>query len=797
MAVATVDIQVNSQGAVSSIRNVNAAASQLENQINNTNRSVKQLETAFAGLGVAVAGMNALNIAKDFFATANAADAAQRRIKMVSTGLDDYRLVMQTARNASAKFGLSQTEAANAVADIYTRLRPVGFGLSEINAIYEGFNTAVKLSSVEAGAASAAFMQLSQGLGSGTLQGDELRSVLEQMPSIAQAIAKEMDINVGSIKKFGSEGKITADVIVRALDRIRTEGAEKLATAMDTPQQKIVALGNAMEDFKVAVASDVAPVVIGAIGQITVAIQNATQFVTDLRTGFGLLAGAFSGVASGIGSINTALSGTIGKFRALGQSKGLMMLLNFMTLGGANALASLAGAGARKNANKPFAAPIGPEMPIRLSMQGLDLGGGGGKAGKTNRGAANKAANDAARLAEQTKTQLAAAFKMNALAAADLDIQVSMTKEEKLQGEFDKTALERRVKFLDLQKNAKSEAERQALASAQLSEILIANNKYAKDKKDLLEQQTTELYRQLDVSGILDKNLQKRLSGAFTGGAATGTFRTDIDLMPGLTGGKAGKKIEDLKTQIAELTNIGNIAITSAEGIGNAFANSFQGLIDGSMSAREALSSFFKDVASMFLDMAAQIIAKQMTMIILQTILKALGAVTGGGGKISDLNAPASINNPLGNLGNVGGAYAKGGVFGNGISKFAAGGIVGSPTLFQFANGGTTQTGLMGEAGPEAIMPLSRGAGGKLGVNASGLREAMGGAPGMGGSPVLNMSFETTRFGGTDYVSRDQLEAAMAQTRRQASSDGAKRGMSMTLDRLQQSPQTRSRVGLR
>jgi phage-related minor tail protein len=107
------------------------------------------------------------------------------------------------------------------------------------------------------------------------------------------------------------------------------------------------------------------------------------------------------------------------------------------------------------------------------------------------------------------------------------------------------------------------------------------------------------------------------------------------------------------------------------------------------------------------------------------------------------------------------------------------------------------QNGVLGEAGPEAIMPLSRGAGGKLGVNASGLREAMGGAPGMGGSPVLSMSFETTRFGDTDYVSRDQLEAAMVQTRKQASADGAKRGMSMTLDRLQQSPQTRSRVGLR
>jgi lambda family phage tail tape measure protein len=63
---------------------------------------------------------------------------------------------------------------------------------------------------------------------------------------------------------------------------------------------------------------------------------------------------------------------------------------------------------------------------------------------------------------------------------------------------------------------------------------------------------------------------------------------------------------------------------------------------------------------------------------------------------------------------------ANGATFSNGIAKFASGGVVSSPTLFKFADGGTTRTGLMGEAGPEAILPLSRGPGGKLGVMASG-----------------------------------------------------------------------------
>lgn len=78
----------------------------------------------------------------------------------------------------------------------------------------------------------------------------------------------------------------------------------------------------------------------------------------------------------------------------------------------------------------------------------------------------------------------------------------------------------------------------------------------------------------------------------------------------------------------------------------------------------------------------------------------------------------ATDSTAAGIVGNIMGGYADGGVFDSrGLVKFAQGGIVSSPTLFKFASG----TGLMGEAGPEAIVPLTRGSDGKLGVNAQGL----------------------------------------------------------------------------
>jgi tape measure domain-containing protein len=124
-----------------------------------------------------------------------------------------------------------------------------------------------------------------------------------------------------------------------------------------------------------------------------------------------------------------------------------------------------------------------------------------------------------------------------------------------------------------------------------------------------------------------------------------------------------------------------------------------------------------------------------------------------------------------------------------GFSSFANGGMVNGPTL-----------GLVGEGRyNEAIVPLPDGRSIPVQFNNSqpSLREAMANPFGSPSSPVLSMSFETTNIGGVEYVSRDQLEAAMLATRRQATRDGAARGMNMTLDKLQQSPSTRSRVGLR
>lgn len=92
-----------------------------------------------------------------------------------------------------------------------------------------------------------------------------------------------------------------------------------------------------------------------------------------------------------------------------------------------------------------------------------------------------------------------------------------------------------------------------------------------------------------------------------------------------------------------------------------------------------------------------------------------LGVAAGG---LVGLLAPPPIIPVTGPDLSIGGLYAKGGVFSGGseITAFASGGVINGATTFPMTNG----LGLMGEAGPEAIIPLARGKDGKLGVQASG-----------------------------------------------------------------------------
>lgn len=155
--------------------------------------------------------------------------------------------------------------------------------------------------------------------------------------------------------------------------------------------------------------------------------------------------------------------------------------------------------------------------------------------------------------------------------------------------------------------------------------------------------------------------------------------------------------------------------------------------------------------------------AKSLNSSISNNLRRAFDALIFDGAKLSDVlksafssitrtayrQAVSPVFDHLGGLigGLFGGGFADGGAFSQGrVVPFANGGIVNGPTTFPMRGA----TGLMGEAGPEAIMPLERGADGRLGVAARG-----------GQAVNITMNITTPDVGGFEK-SRSQIAAQMS-----------------------------------
>ena len=237
---------------------------------------VKNAKLTFDGLAKAYAS---LRVVQDTVNKSVQREESVRRLNLLAQGYDDLAAVQNAAANAANKFGTSQTIANKEFAQIYARLRPIGLELNEIVSVYEGFNTAAKLSGTSATEASGAFLQLSQALGTGVLRGQELNSVFEQTPAVVQAIAKEMGVTVGEIRDLAKEGKVTIDFILPALERLRTEGAEKLTEAMKGPAQQFRNLNIAVEELQIAAIEDNLEKIIAVIQRLTETTKTLTNII--------------------------------------------------------------------------------------------------------------------------------------------------------------------------------------------------------------------------------------------------------------------------------------------------------------------------------------------------------------------------------------------------------------------------------------------------------------------------------------------------------------------------------------
>ena len=240
----------------------------------------------------------------------------------------------------------------------------------------------------------------------------------------------------------------------------------------------------------------------------------------------------------------------------------------------------------------------------------------------------------------------------------------------KAQAHFDadQSRMQIQKQLQDLQANIAEQVDKAKLATGEITQEEFNRRELARERVRLQAQLLPLLLEGLKTEKEIADIIESILAGIKEGQTKAKSF------------------VEGLKEVIKEATNLNDtLAEFGVEAV-NKLSNTFADFVaTGKASFRDFANSVLQDLARIFARAA---------------FFQALEAVFPGLGKTAKVTGSAK--------GNV---IAK-----NKIVPYAMGGIVKKPTLFPMANG----AGLMGEAGPEAIMPLRRGANGKLGVEASG-----------------------------------------------------------------------------
>ena len=266
----------------------------------------------------------------------------------------------------------------------------------------------------------------------------------------------------------------------------------------------------------------------------------------------------------------------------------------------------------------------------------------------------------------------------NALKQSRAELQIEKEKDpmRRIQLEY---AEKRRVVIANADK-----ALREALSGEQQANI---QRTRSVDIQKLQVQETNALIEKFkELKGV---GFEAGMSGELFYTSVTKTTSAMEDFRAGL-----GSYIESIGTLGANLSNVTQTA--------------FKGLEDAIVSLTTTGTFNFQQFAQSIIEETTRMVTR---MLIIAPLLRSLQSLFSGGGGGGLLGVASSLSKTVGfGVNAMGNVYAQ-----NGIQKFARGGIVDKPTMFPFAKG----IGLMGEAGPEAIMPLRRGRDGRLGVQAT------------------------------------------------------------------------------
>jgi tape measure domain-containing protein len=248
--------------------------------IENAANSLEKINTRLFNFSIAGVGLGTLkNYADGYTEVKNKLALVESASFSSQRGLQSlFDISLKTNQSLEATSSIYQRFAQNAQA--------LGISQARVASLTETVSKAVAISGASAASAQAALMQFGQSLASGVFRGQEFNSVMEQTPGLAQAMAKGLGVSVGELRNMANAGKLTMDVIIPALERVKGSVDEQFNT-------RVVTIGMAFENLRTSTTKW-----IGELDQATGASQGFATVISGMADHLTVATSALGGFAA-------------------------------------------------------------------------------------------------------------------------------------------------------------------------------------------------------------------------------------------------------------------------------------------------------------------------------------------------------------------------------------------------------------------------------------------------------------------------------------------------------------------
>ena len=212
-------------------------------------KSLASMATVLRAVAVYSAGQAIFGSLKTWSEYVSKIQAANNQLKSVSESSADFARTQQITLQVANETGTAYEETAKTLARVKRAMEEMGGTTDQAAIITDSLNKALMLTGATGAEATSTLGQFGQALQSTTLQGDELKSLRENAPLIIKAIAEELGITVGEIKKAGEQGRITAEVTARAVIKANKELTREAAKLPLTLERALQVASNNISVF--------------------------------------------------------------------------------------------------------------------------------------------------------------------------------------------------------------------------------------------------------------------------------------------------------------------------------------------------------------------------------------------------------------------------------------------------------------------------------------------------------------------------------------------------------------------